>query len=200
MPRLIYGVGMRDLPYQIAGQDGSPQRDPCYAKWSDMLMRCYSTKYKSKYPSYQECSVATEWHTFSVFRAWMTSQNWQGMVLDKDLQVPGCQLYGPETCLFLPGWLNAFLSSFSSKRISLPMGVSPEGDRFIARYGAKSEQVRLGLFDTAAAAHAAYRSYRLTKLEEKFARYVNLDLADQKVVEALHRLIMSERSAIQSAA
>ena len=80
------------------------------------------------------------------------------------------------------------------------MGVSPEGERFIARYGAKSEQVRLGLFDTAAAAHAAYRSYRLTKLEEKFARYVNIDLADQKVVEALHRLIMSERSAIQSAA
>ncbi|WP_330508327.1 hypothetical protein V1687_18255 [Pseudomonas putida] len=200
MPRLIYGVGVRDLPYQIAGQDGSPQRDPCYAKWSDMLMRCYSTKYKSKYPSYQECSVATEWHTFSVFRAWMTSQNWQGMVLDKDLQEPGCQLYGPETCLFIPGWLNAFLSSFSSKRLSLPMGVSPEGERFIARYGAKSEQIRLGLFDTAEAAHAAYRKYRLTKLEEKFARYVDIGMADQKVVEALHRLIISEQSAIRSAA
>lgn len=197
MPRLVYGVGVRDLPYQIAGRDGSLQRDPCYEKWSGMLMRCYSEKYKAKYPTYQGCQVVIEWHTFSVFKEWMTGHAWEGLVLDKDLLMPGSHTYGPETCSFIPEWLNAFLSSFSSKRSSLPMGVSTEGGRYRARYGAKSEQVRLGMFDTPGEAHIAYRKYRLAQLENRFSRYAGMDGADEKVASALQRLILSERSDLQ---
>ena len=74
MPRLVYGVGVRDLPYRIAGQDGLPQRDPCYAKWSDMLMRCYSSKFTEKHQRYRGCSVHPDWLLFSDFKAWMEDQ------------------------------------------------------------------------------------------------------------------------------
>lgn len=197
MPRLIYGVGVRDLPYQIAGQDGSPQRDPCYAKWSDMLMRCYSTKYKSKYPRYHNCRVEPEWHTFSVFRGWMVSKDWEGMALDKDLIRPGCKIYGPQTCAFIPEWLNAFLAIFTPRQSLLPMGVSREGPRYRSRYDSQNGQIRLGVFDSPADAHLAYLKYRLTRLEENLRRYNCLVRPDENVSHALSRLISSERKAIE---
>lgn len=198
MPRLIYGVGVRDLPYQIAGQDGYPQRDPCYAKWSDMLMRCYSSKFTEKYQRYRGCTVHPDWLLFSGFKAWMKDQAWQGMVLDKDLIVPGNKQYSAESCAFIPPWLNAFLAIFSPRISALPMGVSTEGPRFRSRFDSPTGQVRLGVFDDAQEAHRAYLVFRLKRLEENILRYLEEPNQQERVTRALRYLAARQAELIEA--
>ncbi|MDH0758049.1 hypothetical protein N5C70_15210 [Pseudomonas juntendi] len=198
MPRLVYGVGVRDLPYRIAGQDGLPQRDPCYAKWSDMLMRCYSVKFTEKHQRYRGCTAHPDWLLFSGFRAWMKEQAWQGMVLDKDLIVPGNKQYSAESCAFIPPWLNAFLAIFSPRNSTLPMGVSTEGPRFRSRFDSPAGQVRLGVFDDAQDAHRAYLVFRLKRLEENILRYLAEPNQQEKVTRALRSLAARQADLIEA--
>ena len=72
-----------------------------YRKWSDMLMRCYSEKYLTKYPTYGGCSVCEEWLNFQVFAVWAQENCVEGYELDKDIKVKGNKIYSPETCLFV---------------------------------------------------------------------------------------------------
>ena len=106
--KLVYGVGINDAEYvvvkreEVGNVDGKRKRKtvwrcPFYKTWSSMLRRCYSTKYQERCPTYMGCSVSEEWHTFSVFRNWMESQDWQDTQLDKDLLVEGNKVYSPET-------------------------------------------------------------------------------------------------------
>lgn len=76
-----------------------------------MIARCYS-KNQGKYtPSYKGCSVCEEWLTFSNFKSWMETQDWEGKELDKDLLGDGT-LYSPETCCFITKHMNLLLSSY----------------------------------------------------------------------------------------
>lgn len=103
--KLICGVGVNDADYPIT-------RCPYYRKWRDMLPRCYSEQYQNRNPSYREVNVCDTWHTFSVFKMWMEQQEWQCMVLDKDLigSVYGIKLYSKSTCIFIPAQVNSLVS------------------------------------------------------------------------------------------
>ena len=89
-----------------------------------MLKRCYSSRYHKTRPSYIGCSVCPEWRYFSKFCLWMENQKWEGMELDKDLLVKGNQVYGPDTCCFLPGAINSLFSHGQKKKNNLHEGVT----------------------------------------------------------------------------
>jgi hypothetical protein len=189
--KLVYGVGLND----VHGGSGPHGRDPIYVAWHGMMMRCYSPKYISRYPAYMGCAVFEGWHRFSGFRAWMLTHSWQGMVLDKDLLVPGNKLYGPETCVFIPAWLNNFLSNLVPKNRDLPMGVATTGHRYTARYSCREKPVTIGHFDSPDQAHAAYRRYRLSEMRHRIARYLEDYEADSKISAAL--CLLYEREAAE---
>lgn len=182
--RLVFGVGTNDVP----GKSRACHKDPFYVAWAGMLKRCYSEKYLERYPAYRGCTVASEWLSFSAFKAWMLTQDWQGMVLDKDLAVSGNRVYGPDTCLFIPDWLNAFLSSLTPACRDLPMGVSRKKGRYRARYSRQSNPVNLGHFATPEGAHAAYRAYRLNEIKTWIDRYCKTPHPCMKVIASLKRL------------
>lgn len=182
--RLVFGVGNNDIP----GASKLTHKDPFYVAWAGMLKRCYSDKYLEKYPSYKGCSVVDEWLSFSAFKAWMLTQDWQGMVLDKDLAVAGNRVYGPDTCLFIPEWLNTLLSSLTPLRRDLPMGVSRKKGRYRARYSRQCKAVNLGHFDTPEDAHVAYRAFRVAEIRSWLDLYQAKAQPSLKVVAALQRL------------
>ncbi|PHX32560.1 hypothetical protein AO278_08105 [Pseudomonas syringae pv. syringae] len=186
--RLVYGVGLNDVSLGSGGHGP----DPFYVAWHGMLKRCYAEKYIARYPAYRGCSVCSEWLKFSAFREWMLQQCWEGMVLDKDLLVPENRIYSPDTCAFIPAWLNNFLSNLVPKTRSLPMGVATARHRFTARYGCRESAVVIGHFDTPEQAHAAYRRYRLTEMRSRIARYLEDYSSDSKVSEALCALYERE--------
>lgn len=121
----LFGVGLNDATYETQTKGGGVKWIcPFYLRWSKLLERCYSKSYKDKHPTYRDVTVCQEWHTFSVFKSWMETQDWEGKQLDKDLLVQGNSIYSPETCCFISTTVNGFMVKSNSSRGEFPIGVS----------------------------------------------------------------------------
>lgn len=166
----IYGVGLNDAGYVVMRRaviDGKRKmvwRCPFYVVWTSMLERCYSQTFQRKRPSYVGCSVTLEWLRFSVFRAWMLTQDWVGKDLDKDLIVPGNRVYGPKTCVFISAQVNCFIVEPRVKKSEWPLGVSRHE---LGRFRADCQNPEtgrceyVGLFDCPDQAHDAWKARKL---------------------------------------
>jgi len=168
--KLVQGKGINDADYKVYYKDSDNKRHRCpyYLKWLNMLARAYCPKSHVKYPSYVGSSVCEEWLTFSVFKAWMETQNWEDRDLDKDLIDWKNKVYSPETCLFIPQELNKLLALRNSCRGEYPLGVSfqKSSKRFVASLGRYGKGGFLGLFMTFELAHEAYKVAKLEYIQE----------------------------------
>ncbi len=76
------------------------------SRYRSMLHRCYN-KNQSSYKQYgaKGVSVCEEWRNDYVeFLNWSLNNGWQpGLLIDKDIKVPGNKIYGPDTC----SWVTA---------------------------------------------------------------------------------------------
>lgn len=154
---MIFGVGINDAEYSVTWTEGGIRRIcPYYQRWRNMLKRCYHAKTHVLQPNYRECEVCNSWKTFSNFKLWMENQDWRGKELDKDLLGDGT-LYSPDTCCFLPCWLNVLESKSGT-------GVSK------TKTGFRAELV-LGTFTTESEALDFYVRYKTKLLEERLANY-----------------------------
>lgn len=165
--KLVCGVGFNDAHYLVDRYiDKVKVRCPAYSAWVNMLKRCYSKKYQSMQPTYTGCTVSHVWHSFMVFRAWWLQCYSDGYVLDKDLLYPNNKVYGPDTCLYVPTWLNSFTTTSNSSRGELPLGVGLSKQQRTRPYIAqccdgRGKLVYLGMYATPEAAHAAWLQYKL---------------------------------------
>lgn len=187
---LLFGVGINDADYtlttnkRINGRNKQVAICPIYLAWSAMLRRCYSEKFQNIYPTYQGCSVSSEWLRFSVFSSWMLQQDYVGNHLDKDILLPGNRVYSPDTCAFVSPKLNTFLNSLSASRGKWPIGVY--WHKSIGKFNAScrnpftGKQESLGLFNSPDDAHEAWRQ-RKHQHACDFARIQT----DSRVAEAL---------------
>ena len=161
-----YGVGVNDADY--AAQpivNGNQIKDPAYQSWVDMLKRAYDPKLHEKYPTYSDVTVCKEWHSFSAFRAWWLDNYREGWHLDKDILVVGNREYGPDACIYVPRWLNAFTIGSGASRGELPIGVSiykPTGKyKSECRNPITGKRNYLGLFSTPEQAYSAWLKCKL---------------------------------------
>jgi len=157
---LIYGVGLNDADYQVDIRGEKRLRCPYFTTWSNMVKRCYNTKTLSSYPTYTDTTVCEEWLTFSRFKSWMETQNWEGRELDKDLLGDGSS-YSPETCVFVDRLTNCFMLDCGSRRGSYKIGVDlykPSG-RFRARCSNPFTNTteHLGYYPSEEGANSAWR-------------------------------------------
>ncbi len=119
--KLVHGVGVND--YEEAILVNGKNIDS-YSCWSKMLERCYSAKLHFRYPTYIECSVYEEWKYFSNFKQWYDANYRDGFHLDKDILVEGNKVYSPDTCVFVPKYLNLLLNDHGRARGDLPLGIT----------------------------------------------------------------------------
>lgn len=154
--RLVFGVGVYD-------GIGDTVTNPYYCTWKRMLQRCYSEKFHLKNPTYIGHSVCKDWLRYSLFEAWMVTQNWEGLELDKDLRVMGNTEYSPEACIFVPSRINSLLQDCGSRRGDLPLGVhlhKVPGTILRKPYRARTSSLtgmrHLGYFTTPEQAHEAW--------------------------------------------
>jgi len=157
--KLVYGVGVNDADYMITVVvNGKQMICPYYDTWWHMLRRCYSVAHHKKSPTYVGYMVCFTWHTFSVFRAWMEIQDWQGKDLDKDVINPGNKVYSPEKCRFISHSLNSLLNSNTANRGKYPIGVSFHKKKGKLRAQCKNNGTvqHLGYYTTPEQAHQAY--------------------------------------------
>ena len=197
MNKLVYGVGVNDLPYRVhvreeVTKNGGKRTQKTvflckyYAVWKSMLVRCYSKKLLERRPSYTGTSVCSEWLYASEFKKWMEQQDWSGKCLDKDIIVPGSKLYSPDTCAFVLQATNSFVTASDASRGEYPTGVSLY--KRTGKYQAYCENLftgkkeHLGYFSTPEEAHEGWR-----KRKHDLAQLVAATESDIRIVEALKK-------------
>ena len=193
--KLVFGVGINDAGYvtqkfeTIGYTDGKLKHKkvwmcPYYQAWMNMLKRCYSKKYQEVQPTYARCNVSDNWHTFSNFRAWMMTQDWEGKQLDKDLLFEGNKVYGAETCVFVTPMVNTFSTDRGAARGEWLIGVywNKAAEKFLAKCSNpfSGEQEHLGLFTCEQEAHKAWLKRKLELAHELAA-----EQTDESVSKAL---------------
>ena len=193
--RLVYGVGINDANYvtrkwETAGYvNGVRKRKlvwEChyYRSWKGMLMRCYLAKYQEKYPTYVGCSVSEEWLTFSVFKMWMESQDWECKHLDKDLLFEGNKVYSAETCAFVTPTVNTFSNDCGASKGECLIGVC--WHKGVGKYQSQcrnpfnKKNEYLGLFTSELEAHQEWLKRKL-----EFAHLLAAEQTDERVAKAL---------------
>lgn len=159
--KLVYGVGINDANYEVRPK-ASNHTCYFYVRWQSMLKRCYYTKFQSSQPTYANCKVCDEWHSFVAFKSWMESQDWEGKHLDKDLIGDG-KLYSPDTCVFISQALNNLFTDRGANRGEHPLGVSwhKQARKFTAQININGKLKYLGCFINPVDAHAAWLKEKL---------------------------------------
>lgn len=169
----LCGVGINDADYiSQPKSNGRLLRCPAYQAWARILTRAYSAKVHNKHPSYRNVTVCKEWHIFSGFLPWWLEHQIDGYEIDKDI-LGTSREYGPDTCIFVPDWLNTLTVSAIdySRRGELPVGV------YFCKNNAKfrahcrdstlpsSRLIQLGCFDSPMDAHLAWKAKKLEIIE-----------------------------------
>lgn len=188
--KLVEGIGINDVDYSVyeySVVDGKSIRIwscPFYVKWRCMLRRCYSEKYLTNRPTYVGSTVCENWLSFSNFKNWMSSQDWEDKELDKDILIPRNKIYSPDTCVFVSQKVNSFLTESNSLRGKWPIGVylDPKSGKFKSQCWSlvTGKRKNLGSFSSPEAAHLAWLSFKLEQ-----ARFLAEQQTDERVAKAL---------------
>lgn len=159
----ICGFGVNDADYVVNPRING-NRHPChaYTTWRSMIERCVDGVYKNKHPAYRDAVVCDAWVNFMTFREWYLENYVEGFDIDKDLLSNGGKVYSPETCIFIPRWLNIFISIEHPDR-ALPAGVhfEPARGKYKASVKDGNKTINIGRYDSVDAASRAYVNYKL---------------------------------------
>lgn len=163
---------------------------PQYDAWSSMIVRCYG-KHDERY---ENCTVCEEWHNYQNFAKWYDNNFYQlnneRMELDKDILIKGNKMYSPESCVFVPRYINCLFTKTDKFRGNLPIGVSIENKtgKYRARCNnGKKVTIYLGLYKTPIEAFYAYKKYK-----EKTIKQIAEDHKHTIPIELYNALITYE--------
>jgi hypothetical protein len=187
---LIYGWGINDADYSTNRNYG---RCPYFSRWHGVVERGHSETFKEKCPSTRLSSVNEVWKHFLVFKAWMETQIWEGLDLDKDILIVGNKEYGPEACAFVPQYINKLLNTGPVPvGVGLPIGVCVKANYaasvniYVAQCRIEGETNRhVGRFPTPELAHAAWQLAKANAIESAISKYRLEPCFRQDVANAL---------------
>lgn len=188
----VHGFGVNDANYSTHKRvNGKRMMCKTYETWKDMIKRCYSKKSQQDCPTYIGVTVCDEWRSFMSFHKWWVENNVDGWWIDKDILTDNRQ-YSPESCIYVPSWLNTFTIGRDSARGDNPIGASYDKERglFKASCGnpVTGKVVTIGRFKTPEEAHLAWRA---RKLEYAAQMKNDMDAIDERiyprVVEIINR-------------
>lgn len=190
--KLVYGIGINDLPVCV-GPDGKLLK--VYVNWCDMIRRCVSEKYHKNRPTYIKCSVSEDWLLLSNFKKWHDANYVEGFYLDKDILVEGNKTYSPETCRYVPSYINNLFLDSGSIRGEYPIGVSYSGSKkkfrsYIKKYG---KQVHLGTFNVLEDAIQSSKNAKEQYVIEVTSSAFELGHIDNEVRDSILERIKGQR-------
>lgn len=191
---LVYGVGVNDTTYCTETRiDGKRVACQAYRAWGGILRRVYSAKCNAEYPTYSGVTVCDEWHSFMAFRSWWIENQVDGRHIDKDLMSDSRE-YSPETCVFVPQWLNNLTTDSGAARGAYPIGVDFHKDagrfRALCRNTMSKKREHLGYFNTPEEAHAAWLN---RKLELALELKPSMDEIDMRIYPRVIEIINNSK-------
>lgn len=187
--RLVLGVGINDAEYMIEIRiDGKRLVCPAYRAWKHILRRCYCKKFLSENQTYIGVSVCDEWLVFSNFKRWYDENYVEGWQIDKDI-LTSSRVYGPESCIYVPRWLNNLTEDHRSARGDLKIGVCRgfNGVGFIAQCSNPfKSSAYIGTYNTE---EEAYQAWLSKKKEIAFILKRKMDEIDARIYPRVIQII-----------
>jgi len=191
---LVYNWGINDSPVAVQPLiDGKQVMCPYYDRWMNMLRRTFKQEYKEKHPTYLDGSVCEEWRYFTVFKAWMEKQNWEGLDLDKDILIKGNKTYSPDACCFVPPRINKLLNIRHNSRGATPIGVHAFYNKFKSFLREDGENLYLGMYRDEQEAHKAWQWAKAAAIEKAIHWYAKQSCFRTDVAEALTKRVWQLR-------
>ena len=179
MKKLVCGVGNNDADYAVNPRiNGKRGMCPAYQAWTDMLNRAYNSKVHERRPTYIDTNVCEAWKSFMNFRVWWLEHYVVGYQLDKDI-ISDDNLYSPETCIYIPSWLNKFTADSGATRGEWPIGVyyHKHSGKYVARCSHPFGKYEfLGSYSDADQAHQAWRDRKLKIAAELKSKMDDIDV------------------------
>lgn len=199
--KLSFGVGINDADYRVihsksfGSVNGKRIRKivwqcPYFITWTSVMRRSFSEVYKRANPSYEDVTCCEDWKLFSNFRAWMVTQDHEGLHLDKDILFGGSKIYSPEKCAFVPQEVNTLLLDCNASRGEYPIGVCVKLDRKNPYYIAQVCKDRkgsshIGCYQSAGEAHKAWQWEKAVVIESVVGWYAKQGCFRADIAEAL---------------
>ena len=171
----VLGIGYIGGTKYKASVNGKATKE--YDKWRSMLCRCYSKNELKKYPTYEPCTVCTEWLNFQNFAEWMNNNYYEIpneiMCLDKDILFKRNKLYSPDTCCIVPDNINILFTKSDAARGECPIGVSWHNERqcYISQMNRDGKLIHLGEFNNKIQAFEAYKIAKETEIKRQANKY-----------------------------
>ncbi|ATW58271.1 hypothetical protein CNR37_00064 [Pseudomonas phage ventosus] len=180
------------------GGRGSKQRlvwvCPYYKRWCGMKERAGGDRLLKVSPTYADVSCCDDWLLFSNFKAWMVTQPWnfEKSGLDKDLRIPGSKIYSPDTCRFIPPYINNLVIEKPYARGSYPLGAcfDSQSGRFKGQVRSRGN-LTTRLFDNVKEAHGFFQVTKARDIRTEVLNWKSHISFDQKIADNL--LAVSER-------
>jgi hypothetical protein len=162
-----------------------------YSTWSRMIDRCYNEKIIKSYKSYRDCFVCDEWLCFENFEKWYddnfyTIKN-ERMCLDKDILIKNNKIYSPETCCFVPTYINTLIINAKESRGNLPVGVAlvkGSSNRYYSYISKKGKQKKLCYSNTKEDAFNKYKEEKERYIKTVANSYKNF--IPKKLYDAMY--------------
>lgn len=186
--KLVCGVGMND----VGNININEYEKKWYSVWRSMLRRCYNKKSLATCTTYIGCTVSEEWKTASNFKKWFDLNYIVGYQLDKDILVDGNKVYSPETCRFIPMFINYLFLDSGKARGLYPLGVylNRRVNRFVARMkvGNKNKVAKsLGYYSTPELAYQAYPVAKKAYCKEVADEYFANGSITEEIRDAIYK-------------
>ena len=187
----VFGVGITGVE---PSRDENGELIDSYKCWKAMLKRCYSYKCQKKQPTYKDCHVCDNWLYYPNFKNWYDENYYEvdGKIsqLDKDILVKNNKVYSPNTCVFVPQFINKLFVKCQNSRGELPIGASYKKDnkKYRARLSVykdgKSTQKHLGYYNTPNEAFEVYKQAKEEYIKEVADEYK--DIIPVELYEAMY--------------
>jgi hypothetical protein len=180
--KLVCGVGVFDAPYAKTRDELTRK---AYRDWNNMLQRCYGKSNFPSKPAYKECVVCEEWHSFLKFREWFDENYIEGYFLDKDILIKGNKISSPNTCSYIPSFINTLLLNCRSARGKSPIGVQKQKYGFCAKLWKPGKPHYIGFYKNEEDAFLAYKKAKELYIKDVAQEYFNKGEIDKRVYDAL---------------
>ena len=187
----VFGVGVKGVE---PTRDENGKMLDSYNCWIGMLKRCYSAKYQEKHPSYKGCYVCNEWLYYHNFKKWYDENYYEidgkTSQLDKDILVKNNKIYSPNTCVFVPQFINTLFTKKQNDRGAFPVGVyyHKASKKYVAQLSVfkdgKSTLKFLGYYNTPNDAFEVYKQAKEEYIKEVADGYK--DIIPVKLYEAIY--------------
>ena len=177
----VYGVGVTGVE-PTRNENGELINS--YICWVNILKRCYSYKFQEKNPTYKGCYVCDKWLCYPNFKKWYDENYYEidGKILqlDKDILVKGNKVYSPDTCVFVPNFINSLFIKNQNVRGELPIGVyyNKRNKKYVAQLSifkdGKSTKKFLGYYNTPNESFEVYKQAKEDYIKEVADEYKDI--------------------------